>query len=139
MTSTIIENPPRATRGGITHSTSEQEKVDSIQFPHSPLKKTQSRLRPEMPGVLPIATLPHSQLRLRRPLLVNVLVEGKIVGVWSEELEELGTGPHLSAAIADFQRSVVELYLSLEANQDRIGGELAALWQRLQQVVTPKR
>jgi hypothetical protein len=92
-----------------------------------------------MPGVLSIATLPHSQLRLRRPLPVDVLAEGENVGVWSEELEELGTGPHLSAAIDDFQRSVVELYLSLETDQDRIGGEIAALWQRLQQVVTRKQ
>lgn len=89
------------------------------------------------PDRVSIGTLPHPRLRLRAPLRVEVRRENGEVGVWSPDLEELGIGPHLSAAVEDFQRSVVELYLELvvEAEHDRLGPGMAALWQRLQGMI----
>lgn len=87
------------------------------------------------PSEISIGTLPHPRLRLRGPLRAEVRREGDAVGVWSSDLEELGIGPHLSAAIEDFQRSVIELYFTLEADQNRLGPGLTTLWQRLQEMI----
>ena len=89
------------------------------------------------PEVL-VGTLPHPYLRLRGPIRVEVQRDGDAVGVWSPDLQELGVGPHLSAAVEDFQRSVVELYLALEADQQRLGPDLAGVWRRLQDLVVAR-
>jgi hypothetical protein len=86
-----------------------------------------------------IGTLPHPGLRLRAPLLVEVERQGDQVGVWSPDLEEFGYGSHLTAAIEDFQRGIVELYLELESQGANLAPALAATWERLQQFVEPRQ
>ena len=101
--------------------------------------KTQGTRAQTLPSATPrsliIGTLPDARLRLVRPILAEVFGDGGRVGVWSPEFEELGTGKHLSAAVRDFQLSVIELYYSLEKDQQRLGPDLAQLWQRLQDAI----
>jgi hypothetical protein len=89
------------------------------------------------PDEVLIAGLPFAALRLRSPLRLEVQREDDQVAVWSPDLEEMGFGPHLGAAIEDFQQTIVELYAALEdeAAADRLGPGMVDLWQRLQDVV----
>lgn len=94
-----------------------------------------------MPSATPhevvIGRLPFASLRLRSPLRLEVQREDNNVAVWSPDLEEMGFGPHLGAAIEDFQQTLVELYATLEdeAGAHRLGPGMAELWQRLQGVI----
>lgn len=89
------------------------------------------------PPELLLGSLPHPWLRLRAPLRLRVEREGEQVTVWSDDLEELGFGPHLTAAVADFQQTVVELYLTLrqDARAARLGPAMRQLWDTLQQFI----
>ena len=80
------------------------------------------------PEVL-LGTLNHPLLRLRNPLRLEVRREGESVGVWSEDLEQLGTGAHLTAALMDIQQTLIEGFLTLEANPDDLGPGMQRLWQ----------
>jgi hypothetical protein len=87
------------------------------------------------PAELAIHSLGDPCLRLRAPLQVTVEQEGEFVTVWHPELEEIGYGPDLASAVADFQETVVELYSTLCAERDRLGPEMERLWAYLQQHV----
>jgi len=87
------------------------------------------------PPLLLLSSLPHPQMRLRVPLRLRVEREGDLVSVWNEEVEELGYGPHLTAAVEDFQQTVVELYTSLRQDRERLGPALQVLWNRLEHLV----
>jgi hypothetical protein len=88
-----------------------------------------------IPAELTIETLGDPRLHLRTPLRVTVEREGEHVTVWQPELEELGYGPDLAAAVEDFQQTVVELYGTLRAEQGRLGPEMVRLWTYLDQHV----
>ena len=85
-----------------------------------------------------IGTIPHPALRLRAPLRVEIERQGGEVAVWSSDLEESGYGSHLTAAIEDFQRSIVELYLALAAQQDDLGPAMYSLWKQINSVIEPR-
>jgi hypothetical protein len=90
---------------------------------------------PATPSEVLIGTLPHPNLRLRAPLRVEVQREDDAIGVWSPDLEEFGYGPHLTAAIEDFQQTLVELYLTLEEDRPNLGPAMIAQWERLEQAI----
>jgi hypothetical protein len=97
----------------------------------------QLRAKPSAtPREVLVGTLPDPRLRLTQPIQAEVHREGGQVGVWSPEFEELGTGVHLSAAIRDFQRSVIELYFALRDDADRLGPGPSDLWQKMRIVIT---
>jgi hypothetical protein len=58
--------------------------------------------------------------------------ENEHVTVWSDDLEEIGYGPTLGAALDDFQQTVVELHESLHAVQERLGPDMTRLWRVMQ-------
>ncbi len=87
------------------------------------------------PDRLLLGGLRHPRLRLYRPVSLTVEREDEHVTVWSDLLEEIGYGPHLTAAVEDFQETVSELYFSLKAEQERLGPEMRRLWEMLQGMV----
>jgi hypothetical protein len=84
------------------------------------------------PRTIFVGTLPDPRLRLTQPIQAEVHREGGRIGVWSPEFEELGTGANLSAAIRDFQQSIIELYFALREDADRLGPGPASVWRRMQ-------
>lgn len=92
------------------------------------------------PDHLFLGTLSDPRLRLRTPLLLEVLREGEQVGVWSDELEQLGTGPHLTAALADMQGTLAEAFFAFEADarEDRLAPHLRQMWDALANYVERK-
>lgn len=91
------------------------------------------------PAALTLASLHHPRLRLQVPLDLRIEREHEHVTVWSDDLEEIGYGPTLGAAIEDFQRTIVELHESLHASQERLGPDMARLWRMLQQHVSERQ
>ena len=56
------------------------------------------------------------------------MMEGGKYVVEATDLNEFGFGDNLSGAIVDLQAAIAELYLALEADQKRLGPDLAAVW-----------
>lgn len=135
----VVEKPAVGRPGRTRHGAAEEtfRVIDGKAAGGASARRVDWVHAPATPTELLIGTLPHPRLRLRAPIRVEVQRESSDVGVWSPELEELGVGPHLSAAIEDFQRSVVELFfeLEIEAAHDRLGPGMVALWRRLQGLV----
>ena len=90
------------------------------------------------PLELQLGTLAHSRLQVRRPFMLKVGRENEHVTVWNADIEEIGYGPDLSAAIGDFQQAVIELYMSLCSDQDRLGPDMTRLWKALQGFVVER-
>lgn len=90
---------------------------------------------PSTPSTIMVGTLPSPSIRLRRPLDLRVEKENEFITVWNEELEELGYGPNLAAAVEDFQQTLLELYRTLQAEQGNLGPEMQALWRRLSEYI----
>ena len=87
------------------------------------------------PAKIRLGSLQSPVLKLRSPILLRVGREDGFVTVWSDDLEELGHGPHLTAALEDFQKTVAELYETLRDERDRLGPAMADRWERLQALV----
>lgn len=87
------------------------------------------------PAEFLIDALRHPQLRLRAPLRVQVEREGEFVLVWNDQLRELGYGSYLTAAVEDFQQTLIELYFTLRGEQARLGSDMSRLWQELRRYV----
>ena len=62
--------------------------------------------------------------------VVQAVEDGKCV-VEAPEINEFGFGDNLSEAMADLQAAIAELYFTLDAEQDRLGPDLAAVWATL--------
>jgi hypothetical protein len=88
-----------------------------------------------LPSEFVVGTLRHPFLRLRRPVRLAVAQDGEFVTVLLEEIDEFGYGPHLTAAVEDWQQTIVELYLTLQAERERLGPAMVELWERLQTFV----
>ena len=118
-----------------------------IQFPpgekievHALVAETSAPRQSATPREISLGNLSHPSLRLRSPLRLDVSRDGDSVGVWSPELEEMGYGPNLGAAIEDFQQTLIELFLTLEADakENRLGAGMEQLWERLQHVIAQR-
>ena len=74
-------------------------------------------------------------LRVVEPIeAVRTTEDGKCV-IEAPELNEFGFGDNLSEAITDLQAAISELYFTLEAEQDRLGLDLAMVWATLSRKV----
>jgi len=87
------------------------------------------------PPTLLLGNLNHPILRLRQPLALSVEREDHWIVATYPELDEFGYGGHLTEAVEDFRQSLIELYLTLKAEQDRLGPDLQKVWQRLQDLI----
>ena len=71
------------------------------------------------------------RLRIKNPIPITLSREEDVVVASSSELEEFGYGNDISEALDDFAKTLAELYLSLEENEDRLGDDLKQQFSRL--------
>ncbi len=102
------------------------------------------RLPVMLPGLMAHLAVPErfmlgglrdGRLRIVEPIEVRQLVEDNQFVLEAEELNEFGFGENLSEAIADLQCAIAELYFTLDAEQHRLGPDLAAVWDTLSRKV----
>lgn len=88
-----------------------------------------------LPATFTVGTLNHSLLRLRQPADLDVESCPGGVIVTLPTTGDWGVGPHLTAAVEDWQQTVVELYWTLQAEQGQLGPAMVALWAQLQTLI----
>ncbi|MGH9546640.1 MAG: hypothetical protein ACRD23_15640 [Terriglobales bacterium] len=90
------------------------------------------------PARISFGNIRDPRLRVREPIPVNIREEGgSTLAVW-DEINEFGQGDSISEALDDLAHTVAELYLSLAAEQNRLGSDLQAVWRTLDQHVTKR-
>lgn len=100
-----------------------------------PIEYVNIELVPAMPKELLLGSLRDGRLRVISPLHVQFKYEGNNTIAEAIELDEFGFGKNVSEAIADLQRSIAELYFTLEKEQGRLGIDLQRIWNVLQEKI----
>ena len=90
-----------------------------------------------LPARIKLESLVDDRLRVKEPIEVVLTTEGGQIVAAAEGLDEFGFGDNLPEAIADLQHSLADLYLTLAAEQDRLGKGLRRVWAVLQVKVEP--
>lgn len=90
------------------------------------------RVSPVLPGHILLGSLRDGRLRVQSPITVKLTKEDQHVIAEATELNEFGFGTNLSEALRDLQRAIIELYFTLETEQDRLGPDLQRIWVTLQ-------
>lgn len=112
-------------------------RLDGLLRPQSP--DLDSLFNPDANEML-LGTLGDARLRLSAPIRVKMDVEGSQYVAEATEFSEFGFGASRSEAIRDLQRALVELYFTLDQEQDHLGSDLAKVWESLKsQVTTTKK
>lgn len=88
------------------------------------------------PKKLLLGFLRDGRLRVYSPISVNISKEEGNFIAEATELDEFGFGKNASEAITDLQRAIAELYLTLEAEQDKLGADLVRVWDILQKKIS---
>ena len=83
------------------------------------------------PSEFSLGSLRDGRLRIVEPLRVSWKAEGGGIVLEAYEINEFGFGDNMSEAIADLQIAIAELYLALDADQENLGHDLAALRETL--------
>lgn len=94
--------------------------------------------RPLVPGELLVGFVRDGRFRVHRPFAVKLEAENNDIIAEAPEFNEFGFGKNASDALADLQRAVVELYLALEQEQQRLGPDLLQTWQTLQKHIAKR-
>ena len=90
------------------------------------------------PAEIRLGTLRDHRFRVNGALLVKrEESEGRVVAA-APELNEFGFGENFSDAVTDLQRAIVELYLTLKDDEDRLGPDLQKVWATLQERISLK-
>ena len=116
-----MESPIRAA-GTVAHAPQSAESQGTLGTTESPARFT-------------LDSLPDGRLRVVEPIEIIPMVEGDKHVAEAPEINEFGFGDTLVGAIADLQAAIAELYFTLEAEQRRLGPDLAAVWGTLSQKV----
>lgn len=90
------------------------------------------RVSPAPPDHILLGSLRDGRLRVQSPITVKLTKEDQHVIAEATELAEFGFGANLSEALRDLQEAIVELYFTLEAEQDRLGPDLQKIRATLQ-------
>jgi len=90
---------------------------------------------PATPEHLLLGNLNHPRLRLRQPVHVILTRDDSLLIASIPEIEEFGYGPHVTAAIEDLRRTLVELFQTLKSEQSRLGPAMVRLWSQLQVLI----
>jgi hypothetical protein len=104
-----------------------QEKIHRI--------KVHVRTRASRPSKLLLGTINHAKFRVIKAIPINVESRGKTVIASWREVDEFGTGRSTSLACDDLGRTIAELYVSLKADEPRLGPDLANVWNVLRKYV----
>lgn len=91
------------------------------------------------PEEIQLGTLRNGRLRVVQPFRVRFSSEGSHVIAEAPEADEFGFGTNGSEALADLQRAIVALYLSLEEDQQRLGPDLQRVWQTMRRKIARRR
>lgn len=83
-----------------------------------------------------LGTLGHRRLRVHLPFAVKLDTENEDYIAEVEVISEFGFGKSISEAVADLQRAIVDLYFTLEEDQNRLGPDLDSVWRTLQEMVS---
>ena len=83
---------------------------------------------PMAPARFTLDSLRDGRLRVVEPIEVIPMVEGDKYVAEAPEINEFGFGDTLVGAVADLQAAIAELYFTLEAEQMRLGSDLASVW-----------
>ena len=89
----------------------------------------------EVPESFTLDSLRDGRLRVVEPIdVIPMMEDGKYVAK-APELNEFGFGDNLVGAVSDLQAAIAELYFTLEADQMRLGADLASVWGALSRKV----
>jgi hypothetical protein len=91
------------------------------------------------PAELWLGALRDGRLRVVQPFRVRISSEGPQVIAEAPEVDEFGFGSNPSEALTDLQRALASLYLSLDEEQQRLGPDLARVWQTLREKISRRR
>ena len=91
---------------------------------------------PEVPEELLLGSVRDGRLRVNAPILVKCTKENQEIIAEAVELNEFGFGGNISEALSDLQAAIVELYFTLEQEQDRLGPDLQRTWVTLQEKIS---
>ena len=89
----------------------------------------------EVPASFTLDSLRDGRLRVVEPIEVIPMMEGGKYVAEAPELNEFGFGDNLVGAVSDLQAAIAELYFTLEAEQMRLGADLASVWGALSRKV----
>lgn len=89
----------------------------------------------EVPDQILLGSLRDGRLKVHSPIKVRFATEGKHTIAEAAELDEFGFGENISEALADLQRTIAELYFTLEKEQKRLGKDLKGVWATLQKKI----
>ena len=87
------------------------------------------------PDEMWLGALRDGRLRVISPFRVRFSRDDAHVVAEAPEADEFGFGTNGSEALADLQRALVALYLSLEEDQQRLGPDLQRVWQTMRRKV----
>jgi hypothetical protein len=100
-----------------------------------PIEPVNVDLALAMPREILLGTLRDGRLRIISPLQLKLTYEGKHTIAEAVEVDEFGFGENISEAISDLQRTISELYFTLEQEQERLGVDLQRVWDILQKKI----
>lgn len=93
---------------------------------------------PAVPEKILLGSLRDGRLRVNSPLKVKFTREDRHYIAEAEELNEFGFGENPSEALHDLQRTIAELYFTLDSERDRLSSDLRSVWENLQQKITKR-
>ena len=82
-----------------------------------------------------IGSLLDQRLRMHDAVTLNIERDGAFYVAWCGELDEYGYGTDPISAVQDARSTIAELYWQLKEDHDRLGSDLAAIWQKLSTLV----
>ena len=91
---------------------------------------------PKVPEQLLLGSVRDGRLRVNAPILVKCTRENQDIVAEAVELNEFGFGDNISEALSDLQAAIVELYFTLDQEQDRLGPDLQRTWATLQEKIS---
>lgn len=100
-----------------------------------PIEYVDADLASAIPSEALLGSLRDGRLRVSSPLEVKFTKEGNQTIAEAVGLNEFGFGGNPSEAIADLQRTIAELYFTLEIEQERLGADLQKVWATLQEKI----
>jgi hypothetical protein len=134
---------PSESKNNMTSEVREFEKAKDDSEQHEGMGGQDAEMRPSfvslhssLPDAILLGALRDRRLRVNSPLTVSVHHEADHLILEALEINEFGFGRNLSDAIVDLQHAIAELYMNLEATQDRLGPDLLVTWGALQKMVT---
>jgi hypothetical protein len=102
---------------------------------HEGIQRIRIRIggREARPKHLLLGTINHCEFRVVKPIPVHLEVRGRdVIASW-RQVDEFGTGKSSSLACDDLGHTIAELYVSLKADESRLGPDLARVWGILQE------